>query len=57
MSIAGNQNGLQDGCSSRFGMEWQGQRSELVRPKVDLEEYVEQRFLEEHTTHQMEEVW
>jgi hypothetical protein len=39
------------------GMEWQGQSSELVRPRVDLEEYVEQRFLEEHTTHQMEEVW
>jgi hypothetical protein len=39
------------------GMEWQGQRSKLVRPRVDLEEYVEQRFLEEHTTHQKEEVW
>jgi hypothetical protein len=39
------------------GMEWQGQSSELVRPRVDLEEYVEQRFFEEHTTHQMEEVW
>jgi hypothetical protein len=39
------------------GMEWQGQRSELVRPRVDLEEYVDQRFLEEHTTHQTEEVW
>jgi hypothetical protein len=39
------------------GMEWQGQSSELVRPRVDLEEYVEQRFLEEHTIHQMEEVW
>jgi hypothetical protein len=38
-------------------LEWQGQSSELVRPKVDLEEYVEQRFLEEHTAHQMEEVW
>jgi hypothetical protein len=23
------------------GMEWQGQSSELVRPRVDLEEYVE----------------
>jgi hypothetical protein len=39
------------------GMEWQGQSSELVRPRVDLEEYVEQRFFEEHTAHQMEEVW
>jgi hypothetical protein len=28
-----------------------------VRPKVDLEEYVEQRFFEEHTAYQMEEVW
>jgi hypothetical protein len=41
----------------QIGMEWQGQSSELVRSRVDLEEYVEQRFLEEHTTHQMEEVW
>jgi hypothetical protein len=39
------------------GMEWQSQSSELVRPKVDLEEYVEQRFFEEHTAYQMEEVW
>jgi hypothetical protein len=39
------------------GMEWQGQSSELVRPRVDLEEYVEQRFFEEHTAHQMEEIW
>jgi hypothetical protein len=39
------------------GMEWQGQSSELVRPKVDLQEYVEQRFFEEHTGHQMEEIW
>jgi hypothetical protein len=38
-------------------MEWQGQSSELVRPRVDLEEYVEQRFFVEHTTHQMEEIW
>jgi hypothetical protein len=38
-------------------MEWQGQSSELVRPRVDLEEYVKQRFFEEYTTHQMEEVW
>jgi hypothetical protein len=38
-------------------MEWQGQSSELVRPMVDLEEYVEQRFLEEHTTHSMEKIW
>ena len=28
-----------------------------MRSRVDLEEYVEQRFFEEHTTHQMEEVW
>jgi hypothetical protein len=28
-----------------------------VRPRVDLEEYVEQRFFEEHTAHQMEEIW
>jgi hypothetical protein len=39
------------------GMEWQGQSSELVHPTVDLEEYVEQRFFEEHTTYQMEEIW
>jgi hypothetical protein len=39
------------------GMEWQGQSSELVRPRVDLEEYVEQRFFEEHTAHQMDEIW
>jgi hypothetical protein len=39
------------------GMEWQGQSSELVHPRVDLEGYVEQRFFEEHTTHQMEEIW
>jgi hypothetical protein len=39
------------------GMEWQGQSSELVRPRVVLEEYVEQRFFEEHTAHQMEEIW
>jgi hypothetical protein len=39
------------------GMEWQGQSSVLVHPRIDLEEYVEQRFFEEHTTHQMEEVW
>jgi hypothetical protein len=39
------------------GMEWQGQSSMLVHPRIDLEEYVEQRFFEEHTTHQMEEVW
>ena len=39
------------------GMEWQGQSSELICPRIDLEEYVEQRFLEEHTTHQMEDVW
>jgi hypothetical protein len=39
------------------GMEWQGQNSKLVRPRVDLEEYVEQRFFEEHTAHQMEEIW
>jgi hypothetical protein len=38
-------------------MEWQGQSSKLVRPRVDLEEYVEQRFFEEHTAHQMEEIW
>jgi hypothetical protein len=38
-------------------MEWQCQSSELVRPRVDLEEYVEQRFFEEHTAHQMEEIW
>jgi hypothetical protein len=38
------------------GMEWQGQSSELVCPRVDLEEYVEQRFFEEHTTHQMDEI-
>ena len=38
-------------------MEWQGQSRELVRPRVDLEEYVEQRFLEDNTTHQMEDVW
>jgi hypothetical protein len=41
----------------QIGMEWQGQSSELVRPRVDLEEYVEQRFFEEHTTYQMEEIW
>jgi hypothetical protein len=29
----------------QIGMEWQGQNSELVRPRVDLEEYMEQRFL------------
>jgi hypothetical protein len=39
------------------GIEWQGQSSELVCPRVDLEEYVEQRFFEEHTAHQMEEIW
>jgi hypothetical protein len=39
------------------GMEWQGQSSELVCPRVDLKEYVEQRFFEEHTAHQMEEIW
>jgi hypothetical protein len=38
-------------------MEWQGQSSELVRLRVDLEEYVEQRFFEEYATHQIEEVW
>ena len=38
-------------------MEWQGQSSKLVRLRVDLEEYVEQRFYEEYTIHQMEEVW
>jgi hypothetical protein len=37
----------------QIGMEWQGQNSELMRPRVDLEEYVEQRFFEEHTTHQI----
>jgi hypothetical protein len=41
----------------QIGMEWQGQSSELMRLRVDLEEYLEQRFFEEHTTHQMEEVW
>ena len=41
----------------QIGMEWQDQSSELVRPRIDSEEYVEQRFLEEHITHQMEEVW
>jgi hypothetical protein len=30
-------------------MEWQGQSSELVRPKVDLEDYVEQRFFDKET--------
>jgi hypothetical protein len=39
------------------GMEWQGQSSELVRPRIDLEEYVEQRFFEEHTAYQMKEIW
>jgi hypothetical protein len=29
----------------------------LVCPRVDLEEYMEQRFFEEHTAHQMEEIW
>jgi hypothetical protein len=38
-------------------MEWQGQSSELVHPRVDLKEYVEQRFFEEYTTHKMEEIW
>jgi hypothetical protein len=39
-------------------MEWQGQSSELVRPRVNLEEYVEQRFFEEQKiAHQMEEIW
>jgi hypothetical protein len=38
-------------------MECHGQRSELVHSKMDLEEYVEKMFFEEHTTHQMEEIW
>jgi hypothetical protein len=38
-------------------MEWQGQSNKLVRPRVDLEEYVEQRFFEEHTAHQIKEIW
>jgi hypothetical protein len=38
-------------------MEWQGQSSKLVRPRVDLEEYVEQRFNKEHTAYQIEEIW
>jgi hypothetical protein len=28
----------------------------LVHSKMDLEEYVEKMFFEEHTTHQMEEI-
>jgi hypothetical protein len=42
---------------SQTVMEWQGQSSELVHPRVDLEEYVEQRFFEEYTAHLMEELW
>jgi hypothetical protein len=37
-------------------MECHGQRIKLVHSKMDLEEYVEKMFFEEHTTHQMEEI-
>jgi hypothetical protein len=39
------------------GMECHGQSSELIDSKMDLEEYVEKMFFEEHTAHQMEEIW
>jgi hypothetical protein len=38
-------------------VEYHGQSSELVHSKMDLEEYVEKMFFEEHTTHQMKEIW
>jgi hypothetical protein len=28
-----------------------------VHPKMDLEEYIEKMFFEEHTAYQMEEIW
>jgi hypothetical protein len=33
------------------GMEWHGQRSELVHSRMNLEEYVEKMFFEEHIAH------
>jgi hypothetical protein len=38
-------------------LECHGQSSQLVHPKVDLEEYIENLFFEEYTTYQMEEIW
>jgi hypothetical protein len=38
-------------------LERHGQSSQLVHPKMDLEEYVEKMFFEEHTAYQMEEIW
>jgi hypothetical protein len=38
-------------------IECHGQRSELVHSKMYLEEYVKKMFFEEHTAHQMEEIW
>ena len=38
-------------------MEYHGQHSKLVHPKMDLEEHVQKMFFEECTAHQMEEVW
>jgi hypothetical protein len=38
-------------------LECHGQSSQLVHPKMDLEEYIEKIFFEEHTTYQMEEIW
>ena len=38
-------------------MECHGQRIELTHFKMDLEEYVEKMFFEEHWAHQIEEIW
>jgi hypothetical protein len=38
-------------------LECHGQSSQLVHPKMDLEEYIEKMFFKEHTAYQMEEIW
>jgi hypothetical protein len=38
-------------------LECHGQSSQLVHLKMDLEEYIENLFFEEHTAYQMEEIW
>jgi hypothetical protein len=38
-------------------LECHGQSSQLVHPKIDLEEYIEKMFFEEYTAYQMEEIW
>jgi hypothetical protein len=51
------------GCWGNFSarqgsnLECHGQSSQLVHPKMDLEEYIEKMFFEEHTAYQMEEIW